>query len=106
MHPWIRRRLALALLAWALPFTPVAAEIRSLTILHTNDLHARMMPLENHHGGFAFLATAIRRERDGCIDCILLNAGDVAQGSPVSPIFHGNDLHARMMPLENHHGGF
>ena len=85
MHPWIRRRLALALLVCA----PVAAEIRSLTILHTNDLHARMMPLENHHGGFAFLATAIRRERDGCHDCILLNAGDVAQGSPVSTIFQG-----------------
>jgi len=85
MHPWIRRRLALALLACA----PLAAEIRSLTILHTNDLHARMMPLENHHGGFAFLATVIRRERAGCHDCILLNAGDVAQGSPVSTIFHG-----------------
>jgi 2',3'-cyclic-nucleotide 2'-phosphodiesterase (5'-nucleotidase family) len=85
MHPWIRRRLALALLAC----TPLAAEIRTLTILHTNDLHARMMPLENHHGGFAYLATVIRRERDGCKDCILLNAGDVAQGSPVSTIFHG-----------------
>jgi 2',3'-cyclic-nucleotide 2'-phosphodiesterase (5'-nucleotidase family) len=85
MHPWIRRRLALALLAC----TPLAAEIRSLTILHTNDLHARMMPLENHHGGFAFLATVIRRERAGCHECILLNAGDVAQGSPVSTIFHG-----------------
>jgi 2',3'-cyclic-nucleotide 2'-phosphodiesterase (5'-nucleotidase family) len=85
MYPWIRRRLALALLAC----TPVAAEIRSLTILHTNDLHARMMPLENHHGGFAYLATVIRRERAGCNDCILLNAGDVAQGTPVSTIFHG-----------------
>ena len=85
MHPWIRRRLALALLACA----PLAAEIRSLTILHTNDLHARMLPLENHHGGFAYLATVIRRERAGCNDCILLNAGDVAQGTPVSTIFHG-----------------
>ncbi len=85
MHPWIRRRLALALLVCA----PLAAEVRSLTILHTNDLHARMMPLENHHGGFAFLATVIRHERAGCHDCILLNAGDVAQGSPVSTIFHG-----------------
>src|ERR1019366_4191741 len=55
----------------------------------TNDLHARMMPLENHHGGFAYLAAVIRRERAGCHDCILLNAGDVAQGSPVSTIFHG-----------------
>ena len=85
MHSCLRRRLALALLACA----PLAAEIRSLTILHTNDLHARLMPLENHHGGFAYLATVIRREREGCHDCILLNAGDVAQGAPVSTIFHG-----------------
>src|ERR1039457_4346109 len=85
MHSWIRRPLALALLFCS----PLAAEIRSLTILHINDLHARMLPLENHHGGFAFLASVIRRERAGCDDCLLLNAGDVAQGTPVSTIFHG-----------------
>ena len=79
------RRLALLLLACA----PLAGEIRTLTILHTNDLHARLMPLENKHGGFAYLATVIRRERANCKDCILLNAGDVAQGTPVSTIFHG-----------------
>src|ERR1039457_6846014 len=85
MHSWIRRRLALALLVCG----PLAPEVGSLPILHTNALHARRMPLDNHRGGFASLATVIRRERDGCHDCILLNAGDVAQGSPVSTIFHG-----------------
>jgi 2',3'-cyclic-nucleotide 2'-phosphodiesterase (5'-nucleotidase family) len=49
MSPRIRRFLALALL---LPAS-LAAEIRSLTILHTNDLHARLMPLDNGRGGFA-----------------------------------------------------
>jgi 2',3'-cyclic-nucleotide 2'-phosphodiesterase (5'-nucleotidase family) len=85
MPSWIRRFLALALLFCA----PAAAEIRSLTILHTNDLHARLSPLENGHGGFAYLAAAIRRERAGCPECILLNAGDLVQGTPVSTIFHG-----------------
>src|SRR5438067_10064912 len=47
------------------------------------------MPLENHHGGFAYLAAVIRRERANCKDCILLTAGDLAQGTPVSTIFHG-----------------
>jgi 2',3'-cyclic-nucleotide 2'-phosphodiesterase (5'-nucleotidase family) len=47
------------------------------------------MPLDNKRGGFAYLASAIRAERSGCTDCILLNAGDLAQGSPVSTIFHG-----------------
>ena len=68
---------------------PLGAEIRTLTILHLNDLHARLSPLENHHGGFASLASLIRRERANCTDCILVNAGDIAQGTPVSTIFHG-----------------
>ena len=88
MHPSIRRP-ALACLAGLLVCAQAAAEIRTLTILHINDLHARMLPLENKHGGFAYLASVIRRERTGCHDCILLNAGDVAQGTPVSTIFHG-----------------
>lgn len=85
MHKWTRRFVAVTLLA----ATPLAAEVRSLTILHVNDLHARISPLENRNGGFAFLATAIRKERAGCHDCILLSAGDLVQGSPVSTIFHG-----------------
>lgn len=80
----------LCLPALALLFiSHLAAEIRSLTILHTNDIHARLAPLENHHGGFAYLAAVIRRERANCSDCLLLNAGDLVQGSPVSTIFHG-----------------
>jgi 5'-nucleotidase / UDP-sugar diphosphatase len=68
---------------------PALAEVRSLTILHTNDLHARLSPLDNGNGGFAHLATVVKRERAGCNDCIFLNAGDLVQGSPVSTIFHG-----------------
>jgi 2',3'-cyclic-nucleotide 2'-phosphodiesterase (5'-nucleotidase family) len=83
---WARGALwALALLACA----PLAAEVRSLTILHTNDLHARLSPLEDRQGGFAYVAAVIRRERANCTDCILLFAGDLVQGSPVSTIFHG-----------------
>src|SRR3954451_5061321 len=82
--------LATRLAALALLFVAaLTAEVRTLTILHTNDLHSRLMPLENKHGGCAHLATVIRRERANCHDCILLNAGDVAQRTPVSTIFHG-----------------
>jgi 2',3'-cyclic-nucleotide 2'-phosphodiesterase (5'-nucleotidase family) len=80
-----RRLLAVSLIACA----PLAAEIRSLTILHTNDLHAHLMPSDSRLGGFAYLASVIRRERANCIDCILLNAGDLVQGTPVSTIYHG-----------------
>src|SRR4051812_35835593 len=85
----MRIRLRLVCCLIALAATQLSAEIRTLTILHTNDLHSRLTPLDNHRGGFAYLAAAIRHEREGCIDCILLNAGDLAQGTPVSTMFKG-----------------
>jgi 2',3'-cyclic-nucleotide 2'-phosphodiesterase (5'-nucleotidase family) len=84
----IRRAAAVFLLACA----TLAGEVRTLTILHLNDLHAHITP-ENSRGGFAYLATVIKRERAGCADCILLNAGDLVQGSPVSTIFHGEPIY-------------
>lgn len=85
----IRRSAVLLLLACA----TLAADVRTLTILHLNDLHAHISP-ENGRGGFAYLATVIRRERANCTDCILLNAGDLVQGSPVSTIFRGAPVYA------------
>lgn len=85
LSPRVTRLLVLAL-ASVLQLT---AEVRTLTILHTNDLHARLSPTDDHHGGFAYLAAVIRHEREGCVDCILLNGGDLAQGSPVSTIYKG-----------------
>jgi 5'-nucleotidase / UDP-sugar diphosphatase len=70
----------------------LAGEVRTLTILHLNDLHAHISP-ENGRGGFAYLATVIERERANCVDCILLNAGDLVQGSPVSTIFRGDPIY-------------
>lgn len=81
----MRRIFCLTLLA----ALQLAAEVRTLTILHTNDLHSRLSPLANHQGGFAYLASVIRQQREGCTDCIVLNAGDLAQGTPVSTIYKG-----------------
>ncbi len=84
-------RLLLAFL-WLLSFAglaPAEDELRRLTILHANDLHARFLPDTRHQGGFAQLATVIRRERAGCDWCIVMNAGDLVQGTPVSTLFRG-----------------
>jgi 5'-nucleotidase/UDP-sugar diphosphatase len=86
MHTLRRFLGMLLLLAVGLP---AQDGVRSLTILHTNDLHARLLPDEQGRGGFAALAAAIRRERAGCDACLLLNAGDLVQGTPVSTLFHG-----------------
>jgi len=86
MTHWKRSWPALALLLFS---AAAPAEVRSLTILHVNDLHAHISPSDQKVGGLAYLATAIRRERANCPQCILLSAGDLVQGTPVSTIFHG-----------------
>ncbi len=83
-------RLRFGFLAAVLVSTALGADdVRPVTILHTNDLHARLQPLENGAGGFAYVAAAIRRERANCVACLLVNGGDLVQGSPVSTIFKG-----------------
>ena len=63
--------------------------MRSLTILHSNDLHARLNPDPKGRGGFAYLATTIRQEKSTSEGSLVLNAGDLVQGTPVSSIFEG-----------------
>ena len=81
------QRVLLGLMLCLLP--ACAQEIRPLTILHSNDLHAHLMPNDLGLGGFARLATAVREEKAGCAACLYLNAGDLVQGTPVSTLFHG-----------------
>jgi 5'-nucleotidase / UDP-sugar diphosphatase len=66
-----------------------AQDVRALTILHSNDLHAHLLPDDRGMGGFAYLATAVREERARSGACLYLNAGDLVQGSPVSTLFKG-----------------
>lgn len=81
----LRRVLALLLLAIAIP----AQDVRPLTILHSNDLHAHLLPDDRGMGGIASLATAVREERARSSACLYLNAGDLVQGTPVSTLFKG-----------------
>lgn len=76
--------------------------LRPLTILHSNDLHAHLVPDERDRGGFARLATAVKREKANCSACLYLNAGDLVQGTPVSTIFNGTPVFeiANLMGLD------
>ena len=66
-----------------------AGEVRSLTILHLNDLHARLLPDDRKRGGFAYVAQAIRHEREKADGVLVMHGGDLVQGTPVSTIFDG-----------------
>lgn len=84
-----RRRLISLLLC----ITPLAAQIKPLTILHSNDLHAHLLPDDRDNGGFARLATEVRRQKAQCAACLYLNAGDLVQGTPVSTLFQGAPIY-------------
>ena len=77
----------LAFLLFAL--SALAQDVRPLTILHSNDLHAHLLPDDKGMGGLAYLATAVREERARSTASLYLNAGDLVQGTPVSTLFKG-----------------
>src|SRR3954471_21529564 len=86
----MRRTLLLLLLG----IGSVEAQSRTLTILHSNDLHAHLLPDDMDRGGFARLATVVRREESHCDACLYLNAGDLVQGTPVSTIYRGEPVYS------------
>jgi 2',3'-cyclic-nucleotide 2'-phosphodiesterase (5'-nucleotidase family) len=86
----ITRRRLLSLL---LSLSPLAAQVKPLTILHSNDLHAHLLPDDRDNGGFARLATEVRRQKAQCAACLYLNAGDLVQWTPVSTLFHGAPIY-------------
>ncbi|HEV8291943.1 MAG TPA: hypothetical protein VGP94_08455, partial [Tepidisphaeraceae bacterium] len=74
------RRFSL-ILTFVLATAGWAQDTRHLTILHTSDLHARFLPDSQGKGGFAYVAAAMRKEKENCRDCLVLDAGDIVQGS-------------------------
>ncbi len=94
-----------------------ARAAEKLTILHINDFHGRVFPLSDKQadgmrpmGGAAYLAAMIETERArNPRGVILLSAGDMFQGTPISDVFQGrpvlemmNGLHFDAMTLGNH----
>ncbi|MEY4627089.1 MAG: hypothetical protein RL003_1061 [Bacteroidota bacterium] len=65
-----------------------------LLVLHTNDLHSRIEPFPANHpmagkGGIANLATLIQQHRKLHPHVLLLDCGDVFQGTPYFNLFGG-----------------
>lgn len=65
------------------------ARAEKLVILHTNDMHAELFPNTKNEGGFANVAHYFKYTRRKNENVIVLDAGDMTQGSPVSSYYEG-----------------
>ena len=75
-----------------------------LTVLHTNDQHSRIEPFDSSYsrnpnqGGFARRATLIQQIRNQEKNVLLLDAGDIFQGTPYFN-FYGGELEFKLMSM-------
>jgi 5'-nucleotidase/UDP-sugar diphosphatase len=63
----------------------------SLTVLHTNDIHAHHAPNADGDGGAALAASVINQVRSACPNTLLLSAGDTFIGTLFYVMHHGTD---------------
>ena len=83
-----------ALLALLCSVVACAPTDASITILHTNDTHSQVEPIEQgkrdgNHAGYARRMGIIEQERAKMPNVLLVDAGDFSQGTPYFNLFHG-----------------
>lgn len=82
----------------------VSAQERRLLVLHTNDTHSCIMPVNPNladksvagRGGFLRRITMLERERAVNPDLLLFDSGDFSQGSPYYTLYKG-DVEVELM---------
>jgi len=77
-----------------------SSELKKLTILHTNDMHSHIHPFTSGRnkgvGGMAQRATIIKQIREEGNQVLLLDAGDIFQGTPYFNVY-GGELEFKLM---------
>lgn len=101
----MKRILTILTIAVAVTLT-ATAKGRQLLILHTNDTHSCVLPLNPNladtmlagRGGFLRRAAMIDKMRKEDKDLLLLDSGDFSQGSPYYTMFKG-DVETELMNI-------
>jgi 5'-nucleotidase len=81
-----------------------APDVKKITILHTNDVHSHIDPFPvndpkfPNQGGIARRATLIEQIRRDNANVLLLDAGDVFQGTPYFN-YYGGELEFKLMSM-------
>lgn len=98
MKEWKKKIAAAALgMLLSLPL-PVYASVQKdgvhITVLHTNDFHARVLPTDDNGQtiGMAWFAGAIRKEKEMEPDTLALDGGDTFHGRPMINLNQGNNM--------------
>ena len=87
-----------------LTFKSCETKPKHITILHTNDTHSQIEPFDpNHHkfankGSVARRASLIQKVRNENPNTLLLDAGDIFQGTPYFNYF-GGEIEFKLMSL-------
>ena len=95
--------LALCSFLLALVWTPALAESAggsgTITIFHTNDMHARILPEDDRGAsiGLPEIATVVKEAREASPNVLWLDAGDTVHGMPMINVSKGEN----MVPLLN-----
>lgn len=83
----------------------LSASAQQLHILHTSDMHSRIEPISPQAadtyagmGGMVRRATFVKQYRDRHPEMLLLDCGDISQGTPYYNFFQG-ELEVKMMNL-------
>lgn len=94
---------------WSPLLEPAAGEIL-ITVLHTNDTHSQIDPILDNDktwagkGGVARRATLVKRIRKENPNTILIDAGDVCQGTPYFNFYKG-EVEYKAMSLIGYDAG-
>ena len=98
-----------------------ARKAKTLTILHTNDTHSCILPLNRNladttladRGGFLRRVSLVKQERRKDPDLLLFDSGDFSQGSSYYTMFKGdvevglmNEMHYDAATIGNHEFDF
>lgn len=95
-----------------LTITASAQKTRTLTILHTNDVHSRIEPVEENSaniasagkGGFLRIAACVEELRKENPDMLVFDSGDFSQGTPFYNLFRGG-VEVTMMNIIGYDAG-
>ncbi|MGX7666162.1 bifunctional metallophosphatase/5'-nucleotidase [Flavobacterium pedocola] len=85
-------------------FTDDSESIKKITVLHTNDVHSHIDPFPENHpknpnaGGVSRRAALIQKIREEEKNVLLLDAGDIFQGTPYFN-YYGGELEFKLMSM-------